>query len=101
MTETETITERGILALIDDGGAVVAAASFRRGDPDDLNRAVEFVNDGRRSGDKVRRYLNGEVVRIAEQAPECLRGDREGDCDLCDGWHPLGDHGSSNVAVQS
>lgn len=100
MSDT-AITERGILARITERGLVTATASFRLGDPDDLNRAVQFIAEAWRPGDKVRRYIDGETVRLSEPAPEPLRPYREGDCDLCDGWHPIGDHGSSNIAPDS
>lgn len=93
----QALAERGCLALIDQRGVVIAGASFRVGDPDDLNRAVEFINDGRRRSDQVRRFVHGEPIVLGKLAPRFKFADREGDCDLCDGWHPTGDHGASNL----
>lgn len=96
MTTAIVEPREGVLVLIDKDGDVAAASIFRLGVPESLNRAVAFVNDGRRSNDRVRRYIDGENVVLGRPAPETIRPYREGDCDLCDGWHPLGDHGSSN-----
>lgn len=87
--------ERGCLALVSRYGLVVAASTYRIGDPDDFTRAVEFVNTGRKPADRVVRYTEDEPVRLGRIAPRLPA--MTADCDLCDGWHPDGDHGSSNV----
>lgn len=88
-------TERGILALVDINLVVVGAASYRIGDPADLRRAVEFINDGRRTTDEVRRYTEGETIRMQRTAPPRSAG-APGDCPRCDGWHDGDDCGKSN-----
>lgn len=68
-TATNPPPKDATIAVVDEDGVVVAASVYRSDDQADYQRAVDLVNDGIRSTDRIVKFLNGEQVRLGKPVP--------------------------------